>query len=258
MSFQSKKIFANDVLSALPSDDYQRLLPNLRPVAFALGQVICETGERLESIYFPTTCVISLVYTTVAGSTAEIGMIGRDGILGLALLFGSETMPHGAVAQIGGEAIAIKPKIMQNEFSRSASVRGVFLRYTQALLTQISQTAVCNRLHHMEQRLCRWLLLCQDRTDSEDLRMTQEFISQMLGGRRESVTVAAGRLQDAGLIQYARGRVRILDRRGLEHAACECYAVVKDECNRLRGALKKMEPAYATQTQSGEVASAIG
>jgi CRP-like cAMP-binding protein len=239
--YRSQAAHHNDILSALPDEEYQRLFPNLRLVTLSLGQVIYETSERVDSIYFPTTSVLSLVYTTQSGSTTEIGVVGRDGMLGIALVLGGDTMPHRAVAQIAGHAFAVRPKVVENEFSRGAGLRQVLLRYTQALLTQISQTAVCNRLHSMEQRLCRWLLLVQERAQSDELRMTQEFISQMLGGRRESVTVAAGRLQDAGVIQYARGHIRIVDRPTLEKMACECYGVVRNECNRLRGTVQEMD-----------------
>jgi CRP-like cAMP-binding protein len=230
----------NDILSALSDDEYQRLIPNLRPVTFSLGQVVQESSQRLDTIYFPISCVLSLVYTTESGPTAEIGVIGSDGMLGIALILGGNTMPHRAVTQIAGRAIAVRASIIQNEFSRANRLQHLVLRYTQNLLTQVSQTAVCNRLHSMEQRLSRWLLLCQDRARSQDLKMTQEFISQMLGGRRESVTVAAGRLQDAGIIEYARGRICILDRKTLEATACECYEVVKRECNRLSPASEKL------------------
>ena len=225
---------SNDILSALPEDEYQRLVPNFRPITLLRGQIVHESGHRPHSIYFPMTSVISLVYTTASGTTAEIGVIGNDGLLGMALLLGGNTMPHQAVTQIGGRAIAVQANVIQHEFSRGSRLQQFILLYTQSLLTQISQTAVCNRLHSMEQRLSRWLLLCQDRTRSPDLDMTQEFISQMLGGRRESVTVAAGRLQDAGIIRYARGHICILDRAALEAASCECYGVVKNECSRLK------------------------
>ena len=237
----------NDLLSALQDEGYQRLLPNLRLVTFSLGQTIYDTSERHDAVYFPTTSVISLVYTTLNGSTAEIGVIGCDGMLGIPLLLGGDTMPHRAVALIAGRAIAVRATVAQNEFLRNNRLQQVVLGYVQALLTQISQTAVCNRLHSMEQRLCRWLLMCQDRAHSDEFRMTQEFISQMLGGRRESVTVAAGRLQDAGMIQYARGHVRIVDRCALEGVACECYRVVRIECNRLHDKVLELNRQHLIQ-----------
>jgi CRP-like cAMP-binding protein len=223
----------NRLLAALSRDDYERLLPELQSINIALGEVIYESGGRLDYIYFPTTSVISLLYTMEKGITAEMGLAGSDGVVGVALFLGGETTPNRAVAQIGGGALRMKAKVLQEEFKRGGPLQFLLLRYTQALITQISQTAVCNRLHSVEQRLSRWLLLCHDRVNSDELRMTQEFISNMLGGRRESVTVAAGHLQDAGLIHFARGHIKILDRKGLEAAVCECYRVVKDEFDRL-------------------------
>ena len=224
----------NQLLAILPREEYQRLLPNLRHLDFSLGEVLYESSERLDYVYFPTTAVVSLLYTMANGSTAEMGLVGSDGVVGIALFLGGETTPNRAVVQVAGHACKMKAKVLQQEFARGGPLQLALLRYTQALITQISQTAVCNRLHTMEQRLCRWLLLSQDRVRSDELRMTQEFISNMLGGRRESVTVAAGRLQDAGLIRYARGNIKILDRRGLESVVCECYSIVKRETDRLQ------------------------
>lgn len=223
----------NRLLAALPREDYGRLLPQLQPIDVALGEVIYESGGQLDYIYFPTTCVVSLLYTMEKGLTAEMGLAGSDGVVGVALFLGGETTPNRAVAQIGGGAFRMKAKVLRDEFKRGGSLQLLLLRYTQALITQISQTAVCNRLHSVEQRLARWLLLCHDRVNSDELQMTQEFISNMLGGRRESVTVAAGHLHDAGLVHYARGHIKILDRNGLEAAVCECYRVVKEEFDRL-------------------------
>jgi CRP-like cAMP-binding protein len=223
----------NRLLAALPQDDYERLLPQLQAIHVALGEVIYESGGRLDYIYFPTTCVVSLLYTMEKGLTAEMGLAGSDGVVGVALFLGGETTPNRAVAQIGGGALRMKAAVLREEFKRGGPLQFLLLRYTQALITQISQTAVCNRLHSVEQRLSRWLLLCHDRVNSDDLRMTQEFISNMLGGRRESVTVAAGRLHDAGMIHYVRGHIKILDRKGLEATVCECYRVVRDEFDRL-------------------------
>jgi len=205
-------------------------------VSFALGEVVYETGGHLEHIYFPTNAVVSLLYTMEDGSTAEMGLTGNDGVVGIALFLGGDTTPNRAVVQIAGDAFKMQARILREEFARGGPLQRVLLRYTQALITQISQTAVCNRLHSVEKRLCRWLLLCHDLVESERLEMTQEFISNMLGGRRESVTVAAGHLQDAGLIHYSRGHIAILDRKGLEAAACECYAIVRGEFDRLFGA----------------------
>ena len=224
----------NQLLAILPREEYQRLLPNLQHLDFSLGEVLYESSERLDYVYFPTNAVVSLLYTMANGSTAEMGLVGSDGVVGVALFLGGETTPNRAVVQVAGHAFKMKAKVLQEEFARGGPLQLALLRYTQALITQISQTAVCNRLHTVEQRLCRWLLLSQDRVRSDDLRMTQEFISNMLGGRRESVTVAAGRLQDAGLIRYARGTIIILDRPGLESVVCECYSIVKRETDRLQ------------------------
>jgi CRP-like cAMP-binding protein len=224
---------ANRLLAALPREEYQRLLPELQPVIFSLGEVVYESGGHLAYIYFPTTSVVSLLYMMEDGSVAEAGLAGNDGVVGVALFLGGDTTPNRAVVQLAGGAIRMKAKLLQAEFRRGGALQLLLLRYTQALITLISQTAACNRLHLVEQRLCRWLLLCHDRVNSDELLMTQEFISNMLGGRRESVTVAAGRLQDAGLIHYVRGHIKILDRKGLEAAVCECYGVVKSEVDRL-------------------------
>jgi CRP-like cAMP-binding protein len=228
-----KEPLENRLLSGLPMEDYKRLFPALERVHLSLGHSIYEPGQRLEHVYFPTSAVVSLLYTMEDGSTAEMGLTGNDGAVGVALFLGGDTMPNRAVAQISGGAFRLQAKILQKEFARGGSLQQLLLRYTQALLSQISQTAVCNRLHPVDKRLCRWLLLSHDRVKSDELKMTQEFIANMLGGRRESVTVAAGHLQDAGLIQYSRGRIRILDRVGLEATVCECYRIVKDEGDRL-------------------------
>jgi CRP-like cAMP-binding protein len=225
----------NRLLSALPAEDYQRLVPNLDQVTFPLGKVVYESGGRPNYVYFPTTSVVSLLYIMEDGSIAEMGLCGNDGVVGVALFLGGDTTPNRAVVQIAGGAFRMRAKVLKEEFARGGALQYSLLRYTQALITQISQTAVCNRLHVVEQRLCRWLLLCRDRTRSDELLMTQEFIANMLGGRRESVTVAAGHLQDAGLIHYARGHIRILDRKGLEATVCECYRIVKAEFDRLLG-----------------------
>ena len=223
----------NRLLAALPDEDRERLFPYLQPVTFSLGQVVYESHGRQEFVYFPTSCVVSLLYTMEDGSTAEMGLVGNDSVVGVALFLGGDTTPNRAIAQIAGDAYQLKAKLLQEEFARGGAVQRLLLRYTQALITQISQTAVCNRLHSGDKRLCRWLLLSHDRVHSDDILMTQEFLSHMLGGRRESVTVAAGRLQDAGLIRYSRGQIKILDRLGLEAAACECYRIVKQEFDRL-------------------------
>lgn len=233
----------NYLLSALPNDEYDRLRPAQDRVTFSLGDVIYESSGPLEYVYFPTTCVVSLLYTMENGSTAEMGLVGNDGVVGVALFLGGDTTPNRAVVQIAGQALRMKAQVLQAEFARGGPLQHLLLLYTQALITQISQTAVCNRLHSVEKRLCRWLLLSQDRVQSDELPMTQEFISNMLGGRRESVTVAAGRLQSAGLIHYARGCIKVLDRKGLEASACECYQIVKVELDRLLRAAERLHKA---------------
>ncbi len=225
----------NRLLALLPREEYERLLPHLEPVSFALGEVIYESGGRQSYIYFPTTAIISLLYMMENGSSAEMGVAGNDGLVGVALFMGGDTVPNRAVVQSAGDVLMMRAKILREEFAQGGTFQRLLLRYTQALMTQMSQTAVCNRLHTIEQQLCRWLLLSHDRLDSDELVMTQELIANMLGVRRGGVTNAAGRLQEHGLISYVRGRIKILDRRGLEASVCECYKVVKDEYDRLLG-----------------------
>jgi CRP-like cAMP-binding protein len=229
----------NHILCSISAEERARLRPSMQQTPLTLGQVVYEAGARLDYIYFPTTCVISWLYTTQDGSTAEVALSGNDGFVGVSLFLGAATAPHRAVVPIGGDAIRIPARVLQVEFARGGPLQHTLLRYTQAFITQISQTAVCNRLHSVEQRLCRWLLLCLDRVNYSEFLMTQEYIGNMLGGRRESVTVAAGRLQDAGLIHYSRGRIKILDRAGLEGIVCECYQIVEDELHRLLGTRQK-------------------
>src|SRR5688500_11084662 len=225
----------NRLLGALPKDEYERLFPALQEVSFSLGEVVYEFGGHLDYVYFPTTAIISLLYTMENGTSAEMGLTGNDGVVGIALFMGGGTMPNRAVVQSAGGALRMKAKVLQDEFAIGGNFQQLLLRYTQALITQISQTAVCNRLHSVEQQLCRWLLLSHDRLQSDELVMTQELIADMLGVRREGVTVAAGRLQDSGAISYVRGHIQILDRQKLESTVCECYRVVKDEFDRLLG-----------------------
>ncbi len=225
----------NWLLDALPTEDYERLLNDLQPVSFALGEVVYESGGQMDYVYFPTTCHVSLLYTMINGLTAEMGLVGNEGVVGIALFMGGDTTPNRAVVQGAGRAVKLKAKSMLMEFSRGGEFQHLLLRYTQALITQISQTAVCNRLHSMEQRLCRWLLMTRDRTHSDQLQMTQEFISHMLGVRREGVTHAAQSLQEKGLISYVRGHIRIVDRPELEAQVCECYEVVRAEHSRIFG-----------------------
>jgi CRP-like cAMP-binding protein len=234
-SYKSQGSVENRLLADLPDEVLDRLLPHLQPVSFALGDIVYESSEQMEHLYFPTTCIVSLLYTMNDGATAEMGLVGNDGVVGIALFMGGNTVPNRAVVQVAGDAFRVRAPVIQEEFKRGGPCQMLLLRYTQALITQISQTAVCNRLHTVEQRLCRWLLLTHDRVQSAELWLTQEFIANMLGGRRESVTKAARHLQAAGLIRYVRGHITILDRQGLEAASCECYQVVKTEFDRLLG-----------------------
>src|SRR4029078_5924971 len=226
---------ANRLLAALPADEYERLRPLVQPVEFSLGEVVYEFGGALDYVFFPTNSIISLLYTMENGTSAEMGLTGNEGVVGIALFMGGGRMPNRAVVQRAGTAVRMKGKVLQNEFALGGRFQQLLLRYTQALITQISQTAVCNRLHSVDQQLCRWLLLSHDRVKADELIMTQELIADMLGVRREGVTVAAGRLQDAGAISYVRGHIKILDRQRLEETVCECYRVVKDEFDRLLG-----------------------
>ncbi len=223
----------NRLLAALPADVYDRLQSGLEPIPLALGKVIYEADETLTHVYFPTTAIVSLLYTMENGSSAEMGVVGCDGVVGIAVFMGGDTTPNRAVVQSAGGAYRMELKHFRDEFRRVGELHRLLLLYTQALLTQMSQTAVCNRLHSVEQLLCRWLLLSHDRLESDQLIMTQELIANMLGVRREGVSVAARRLQNAGLIRYKRGHLTILDRPGLESKVCECYQVVRRECDRL-------------------------
>ena len=223
----------NHLLAALPEAAYKRLLPNLELVAMPLGKVLYTSGRALPYVYFPTTCIVSLVYVMENGSSAEIAVTGFDGLLGISLFLGGQTAPNQAVVQSGGHAYRIRPKALKNEFEQGGSLQHLLLLYTQALIAQMAQTAVCNRHHTLDQQLCRWLLLSLDRLHSGELVMTQELIANMLGVRRQGVVVAARNLQRAGLINYRRGRISVVDRPGLEKRVCECYAVVKREYDRL-------------------------
>jgi len=233
----------NHLLDALPKTEYERLLPHLELISMPLGEVLYESGGRLKHVYFPTTSIISLLYVMEDGSSAEIAVVGNEGILGISLFMGGETTPSRAVVQSAGYGYRLKSQLLKDEFNRNGPVLRLLLRYTQALITQMAQTAVCNRHHSVEQQLCRWLLLSIDRLAKDELTMTQELIANMLGVRREGVTEAAGKLQRAGLIDYSRGRIKVIDRLGLEKRSCECYQVVKNEFDRLLPSLK--EPARA-------------
>jgi CRP-like cAMP-binding protein len=223
----------NHLLAALPKDDFDRLSADLELVPMPLGEALYESGGRLWHVYFPTTSIVSLLYVMEDGASAEIAVVGNEGILGISLFMGGETTPSRAIVQSAGHGYRLKAQLLKQEFNRAGPVMHLLLRYTQALITQMAQTAVCNRHHSVEQQLCRWLLLSLDRLSSSELVMTQELIANMLGVRREGVTEAAGKLQRAGLIRYSRGRITVLDRGGLEKEACECYGVVKKEFDRL-------------------------
>ena len=229
------EVLQNHLLAALSEEEITRLRPDLQPVSLSLGQVIYESGEQMEFVYFPTTAIISLLYIMENGATAEIGVVGNDGLVGIALFMGGDTTPNRAVVQSAGGAFKMRGQVLKGEFIRAGRFHNLMLRYTQALITQISQTAVCNRLHSVDQQLCRWLLLSHDRLPSDRLIMTHDLIANMLGVRREGVTHAAKRLQEAGYISYVRGDMTILDRTGLEEKACECYQVVRNEYDRLFG-----------------------
>ncbi len=235
MSQRPLERIENRLLARLPQEEIKRLRPHLETVSFTLGEVIYEAGGQQSYIYFPTTAIISLLYMMENGSSAEMGVAGNEGLVGVALFMGGNTVPNRAVVQSAGDAYRMKTKVLQEEFARGGMFQRFLLRYTQALMTQMSQTAVCNRLHTVEQQLCRWLLLSRDRLNTDELVMTQELIANMLGVRREGVTVAAQRLQEDRLISYVRGRIQILDRSGLEATVCECYTVVKNEYDRLLG-----------------------
>ena len=223
----------NHLFRALPQDARERVFPALELVQMPLGHVLYESGDTLRHVYFPINSIVSLLYVMANGASAEIAIVGNEGIVGIALFMGGETTPNRAIVQSAGAAYRLRGDYLKQEFARSGPLQHLLLRYTQALLTQMSQTAVCNRHHSVDQQLCRWLLLSLDRLSSNILLMTQELIANMLGVRREGVTEAAGKLQARGLIQYRRGQITVLDRPGLEHASCECYAVVKKEFDRL-------------------------
>lgn len=227
----------NHLLAGITDEEMMRLMPNLQHISLPLGKVIYESDEKLDYIYFPTTAIISLLYIMENGATAEIGVVGRDGLIGIAIFMGGDTTPNRAVVQSAGSAFKMKAQVMKDEFTRGGRFHNLCLRYTQALITQISQTAVCNRLHSVDQQLCRWLLLSHDRLPSDRLIMTHDLIANMLGVRREGITHAAKRLQTAGYISYVRGDMTILNRAGLETDVCECYQVVRTEYDRLLGAL---------------------
>jgi CRP-like cAMP-binding protein len=223
----------NHLLAVFPAAERERLFPQLELVAMPLGEVLYEPGDALRHVFFPTNCIVSLLYVLADGASAEISVVGNEGLIGIALFMGGETTPSRAIVQSAGYAYRLNGQALKDEFHLNGEVQFLLLRYTQALITQMAQTAVCNRHHSVDQQLCRWLLLSLDRLTSNQLDMTQELIANMLGVRREGVTEAAGKLDKLGIIRYARGRITVLDRPGLEQRCCECYAVVKKETDRL-------------------------
>jgi len=223
----------NHLLAALSAGALERVLPHLRLVEMPLGKVLYEPGDLLSHVYFPTDCIVSLLYVLTDGSSAEISVVGNEGVIGIALFMGGETTPSRALVQSGGHAYELHGQLLKNEFHRDGAMQLLLLRYTQALITQMAQTAVCNRHHSVDQQLCRWLLLSLDRLSGNRLTMTQELIANMLGVRREGVTEAAGKLQKLGVIKYQRGQITVMDRPRLEQLCCECYAVVRKESDRL-------------------------
>ena len=240
----------NHLLAALPAPEFARLSPHLELVSMPLGEVLYESGGRLQHVYFPITSIVSLLYVLEDGASAEIAVVGNEGILGISIFMGGQTTPNRAIVQSAGYGYRLNSQLLKQEFNRAGPVLRLLLRYTQALITQMTQTAVCNRHHTVEQQLCRWLLLSLDRLSSVSLIMTQELIANMLGVRREGVTEAAGKLQRAGLIRYSRGSIEVLDRPGLEQAVCECYRVVKREFDRLLSDIPRGDP-FHTLGESG-------
>lgn len=230
---ESLPLAKNHLLAALPIEVKRRLLPRLEPVQLSLGQVLHEAGGALSHVYFPSDAIVSLLYVTESGASAEIAVVGNEGLVGIAVFMGGESTTSRAIVQSAGQALRLPVNQLKDEFNRHGEMLHLLLRYTQALITQMAQTAVCNRHHSIDQQLCRWLLLSLDRLPGNQLDMTQELISNMLGVRREGVTEAAGKLHRLGVIEYRRGHITVLDRPRLEQLSCECYAVVKKESDRL-------------------------
>lgn len=231
--------FCNKLLAALPDEVQQRLFPYLEPVTLCLGEVLYEPGDAIRTVYFPTDSIVSLLHVTETGASAEIAVVGNEGLIGVAVFMGGESSPGRAVVQSAGRALRLAGERLKDEFGRHGVMLHLMLRYTQALIAQMAQTAVCNRHHSIDQQLCRWLLLSLDRLADNKLSMTQELIANMLGVRREGVTTAAAKLQRLGVIEYSRGLITVLDRRKLEILTCECYAVVKKETDRLLPSLPR-------------------
>ena len=226
-------LLQNHILAALPPGDLTRLSAGIEPARMPLGRVLYESGDTMRHIYFPTTSIVSLLYVMENGASAEIAIVGNEGVVGVSLFMGGETTPSRALVQSAGQAFRVSSQVLKAEFRRGGPLQHVLLRYTQALITQMAQTSVCNRHHALDQQMCRWLLLTLDRLHSSELVMTQELLSNILGVRRASISDVAGQLQKDGLIRYERGRISVLDRPAIERRACECYAVVKKEYDRL-------------------------
>jgi CRP-like cAMP-binding protein len=235
----------NHLLAAMPAEEFGRLSSHLELVPMLLGHVLYEPGVQMQHAYFPTSAIVSLHYVMESGASAESAGVGNEGVVGISLFMGGNTTPSSAVVQTAGHGYRLPGRLLKQEFARGGMVQGLLLRYTQALITQMFQTAACNRHHSVEQQLCRWLLLTLDRMPSGELVMTQELVASMLGVRREGITQAAGSLQDAGYIRYRRGHISILDRPGLETRSCECYAVVKKEIDRLLSDVRHREGLVA-------------
>jgi len=232
----------NQLLAALPAAEFDRLAAHLQWVPMLLGEILYEPDEQLQHAYFPTTAIVSLHYVIESGASAEIAGVGNEGVVGISLFMGGDTTPSSAVVQTAGHAYRLQRHLLKREFDRGGPLQRLLLRYTQALITQMAQTAVCNRHHSLEQQLCRWLLVTLDRIPSGQLVMTQELVASMLGVRRETVTEAAGKLQQAGYIRYRRGHISVIDRTGLESRSCECYGVVKSEFERLLADIPRGDP----------------
>jgi CRP-like cAMP-binding protein len=228
----------NHLLAMLPTEEYERFAKHLELVQFPIGKMLYEPDEQMQHAYFPTTCIVSLHYVMESGASAETAGVGNEGIVGVSLFMGGNTTSSSAVVQTAGYAYRLERRLLKQEFDRGGALQCLLLRYTQALMTQMTQTSVCNRHHSVEQQLCRWLLLTLDRLPTNELLMTQELVASMLGVRREGITEAAGNLQRAGFISYRRGHISVLNRSGLEAHACECYAIVKKEMHRLLSDLK--------------------
>ncbi len=237
----------NHLLGALPTAEFERLAAHLKLVPMPLGEVLYEPGEQLQHAYFPTTAIVSLHYVMESGASAETAGVGNEGVVGIALFMGGDTTPSSAVVKTAGHAYRLERKLLKQEFDRAGLLQRLLLRYTQALITQMTQTAACNRHHSVEQQLCRWLLSTLDRVPSHELIITQELVASMLGVRREGITEAAGKLQHAGFIRYRRGHIAVLDRSGLETRACECYAVVRNELRRLLSDVQHRQEIIAAE-----------